>query len=382
MRTRLCAALAFPMVLACGADPPHAKPPTAATSTAKASGVPTGGDLPDAAGALDVKEAGSTSDCIPRSPTDGDVAEALLSPAGDKLSICLAYHGDVAEARTGRACYEVDLGAGRYDRIGPFFSQASSGDALTASLARHPSANGGYVVTTTVTDVTACKGTDCFTVHAEGYKPAHAASGDDTCLPDALQHALPADVSPDGATVFLARHEACDGHVFGETYDAKTKKRVARFPLAADSFVERVTWFGHKVLVRTCMDDLKQCALSLVDPSAPATPTQHGFSNAIRLEGLNTAGLDPFLFHAKDDVWALVDRLGGSVVFVHADSGSVVSSLKLAAAPPMTRPIAVVPRATPSSQLCIVYGGSGLISLVDLTTMQLASTLSAPICGM
>jgi hypothetical protein len=328
---------------------------------------------------MDPKSA-SASDCVPESTTDGDAVEAALSPAGDTLSVCLAYHSAVTEARTGRACYAVDLTAGRYDRIGPFTSAQANGDRVAAALAEHASASGDFNVKTTATDVTACKGADCTTLHVDGFTLPNAPPGGE-CIPAALTQGIPADVSPDGATVFLVRHEACDGHIFGETYDVKTKRRAARFPMSADSFVERVMWVGRRVLVRTCMDDLQSCALQSIDPAAPATPAPHGFANSVALD-INTAGLDKFVFHAKDDLWAVVDRLGGSVAFVHADTGAIDHTLQLAAAPTLQHPlIAGVRPSTPNPQLFLFYGGTGQISLIDLAGGQVTSTLSAPVCG-
>ena len=364
----------------CGADQPVAKPPTATASAKPAPDWLNPPAAPDAS-MLDPKPAGTTSDCVPRYPNDGDVAEALLAPGGDKLSLCLAYHSAaVTEARTGRACYQVDLAAGRYDRIGPFSTTAPASDGFTAWLAEHPSTTGDFTVKTTATDVTMCKGADCASVHASAYTLPSPTSGD-ACIPDALRHGIPADVSPDGTKVFLVRHEACDGHIFGETYDAKTKQRVARFPLAADSFVERVMWIGRRVVVRACSDDMNDCTLQIVDPSAPATPTPHGFANATTIPNLNTAGLAHFLFHAKDDAWAIVERLGAKVAFVHADTGVVDPPLELPAAPPLAHPLVAGLRQAPSPQLYLLYGGDARITLVDLSSAQVTATFTAPVCG-
>src|SRR5438445_819295 len=78
---------------------------------------------------------------------------------------------------------------------------------------------------------------------------AHAAAS----LTAALTPAPSADASPAGATLFAARHEACEGAaIFGEPYDVASKRRLARFPLKAESYVTRAMWLGARVLVRAC----------------------------------------------------------------------------------------------------------------------------------
>jgi hypothetical protein len=377
-------AVGLAVAAACGGGRAIDRTPAPSASASPAMVTSTRVDPPDAA--LDLfaaKEAGA-SDCVPEVVNDGDAAEAVLSNGGDKLSICIAYHsGAVVEARSGRACYEVSLASGSYDRIGPFVTSGAPKpfDAMATALAAHASLSGSLVVKTTTSDVSVCKSSsDCETVHL-GYKPPVPGRGDDTCLPKILEQHVPADVSPDGRTVFVALHEACSGKVFAELYDVASKQRTGRFPLSARSFVERVSWVGARVMVRSCADDLRSCTVQLVDPKGAATPTKGGFANATVVPGVDPAGLDPYAFHAKDDVWAIVDRLGAAVAFVHADSGAVEPAISLAPAPDVDVPIRAGTRSAPSSQLYLLYAGSARIVLVDLGTLQVAQTLSAPICG-
>jgi hypothetical protein len=118
-----------------------------------------------------------------------------------------------------------------------------------------------------------------------------------------------------------------------------------------------------------------------VDPSAAPARNQRGPWNASppALAAINPEGLDPFAFRAGGDLWAVVDRLGGKVAFVHGDDGKVERSLELGAAPDITRPM--LAGAHGANGMYLVHGGSGRIVLVDLHGAELKATHSPPMCG-
>jgi hypothetical protein len=368
------AALSVVVILAACADPAPAKAPA---TSASAAPLPLPGDPPQVdASLIDPKEAGSSSDCIPAAPPgDGDVDEAILGATQATLSICMAYHAPMAEAPAGRACYEVDLAQGRFDRVAPFGPPQVAPDPLAARLAQHDS-NGFTLKQSGTGAISICKGEACESLTPDGYKPL---AMHEACIPAALASNMPAAMSPDGTTLFVARHEACDAtHVFGETYDVKQKRRTARFPLKTDAIIDDAAWLGARVMVRACTADMQVCAVSMVDPKAPAAPQPHGFANAAVVAGVNPAGLDPYYVHGTGDLFGFVDRLGGNVAFVHADTGNLERAVALPPSQDMRRPIAVA--ATPA-KLLVVYGGMGRVAVVDLATMAQTAQYRAPICG-
>ena len=369
------ACVASTVCVAC-VDPAPPTPPKVSTATAPpASSVWPGTLVIDAAVIADTPEAGSASACVPHTiVADGDVEQVGVSKAGDALAFCLSYARAMPEAPSGRACYSASLASGIYDRIPPSppREERVAPDAVGRKLAEHPSGTGAYVVKATDATVTACKkGTnECVSVRVDKGSAPHKDAG--ACLPDALAKSVPADVSPDGSSIFAVRHETCDGRqIFGEVYDVKKKARTARFPLRADAYVTLALWLGPRVLIRACGSLVEECTLSLVDPKT---------GSAAPIAGVNAWGADEFAFRATGDVWAFVDRAGQRVVWARADDGKIERRLDIAFGAPELRFRAAFGRRD-DKQLYILHGGTGRVLLVDLTSGEVAQNWQPPVCG-
>ena len=368
------ATLAF--VLAC--DAPSAKSPTARASAAP---LPLPGfDPPDAA-PLDIgpatSDAGHRSDCLPETTNDGDAESATLS--GDTLTVCLRFSQANPQATGGRICYDVNLGTGVYARV-----PSVEVHKEPRALARHPAAAApDTTIVSGAGDVQVCHpAASCEVVRPASWKPLRPGTGE-SCLPEGLRSALPADVSPDGSRVFVVRHESCTMGmaVYGETYDVKSKRRLARAPLRVDEMITYVAWIGKRVVLRDCNEDKNVCSVSLLNPGAPPPATQTTASwNGPAVPDVNPGGLERFVLPASGDLWALVDRTGGQIALVHSETGKVERTVTLPAAPALREPLVLGPSRTPQ-ELFLFYGGTGRVILFDLASGQATKSFLPPLCG-
>src|SRR5262249_27073901 len=142
-----------------------------------------------------------------------------------------------------------------------------------------------------------------------------------------------------------------------------------------DSYVTRAMWLGARVLVRACTSRSDDCAAWLVDPKT---------GKSAHIAGLNIWGLEDLAFQVKDDLWALVDGHGKSVVFVHEADGKIEKKLELPAPPDLRFRLGVGRRTStgaPSPQLWFAHGGTARVMLVDLASAQIAANYLPPLCG-
>jgi hypothetical protein len=284
------------MSMACAADPaatpPHVAPPSVASAAPIASA---------AAGASATSPPASTPFCIPGDLRRADYAR--LSPSGGALEFCV---GDDPKTRT---CASLDIATGEYAAL-----PAPAAAAQAPSPRR--SSDGGWTLETTNTQVKVCKptGEACRTVALAGFAPKE--------LGDTLGGAnIPADVSADGATLFIARHEGGKGEkIFGESYDIATGRRTGRFSLRhwdesqhkAKDYVPRVEWVGKRVLVTDCTEYATGCIGMLVEPRTGAARTLEIDLKAVGSDvyGLDMCAERSTTLHVKGDAWIFFDCVG------------------------------------------------------------------------
>jgi hypothetical protein len=299
------AACVASMLTACAADPAASAPHVAPTPIASAAPVAT-------TSATAVASASATSPpapppfCIPGDLVRADVAR--LSPSGGALELCV---GDDPKTRV---CASLDLATGEYSALAAPITAATA--AVAGAVSPRRSSDGAWTLETSNTQVKVCKptGDDCRTVALAGFAP--------TELADTLGGAhVPADVSADGATLFIARHEGRKGEkIFGESYDLSTGRRLARFSLRhwdesrhkALDYVPRVEWVGKRVLVTDCTEYATGCIGMLVEPRTGAARTLEIDLKAVGSDvyGLDMCAERSTTLHAKGDTWVFFDCVG------------------------------------------------------------------------
>lgn len=234
------------------------------------------------------------------------VDRSKLSESGRALEFCIG-----GSDQPGRVCASLDLSTGEYARA-PL--QPVRDPEAPPPPGPRPSSDGAWTVETTNTAVKICRsdGTDCHVVAIRAFTP--------TALASSLGGPnIPADVSADGATLFIIRHEGGRGEkIFGETYDVATGRRIARGsvrtwggPNPVLDYVPRAEWLGPVVLVHDCNERRRRaiCVSTLVEPR-----TMEVRGLALDMEdhdgnvySLGTCATSRTAFHVRDDVWAFFD---------------------------------------------------------------------------
>jgi hypothetical protein len=207
---------------------------------------------------------------------------------------------------------------------------------------------------------------------------------------------IPADVSKDGSTVALVRHEAGKGRrIFGELYNPWKGYKSARFPIDTEGVVKDVRWLGSSyVFFLTCLDDAPRCEGKVYDPRTEKLTTLDGINACCTMHetvlpvhiddpGKSPKGGEPGKPSKGDDPakWVFFDGAGNTATWKDLKSGEIERKVVLRDPPLYSEGVAFGRRGT-GSEAYVLYAGTqiGDVLLLDLETGAVKSRHTAPRC--
>ncbi len=318
------AADAAPNANASASASPSAAPSASATASAAPSGPAVSDELSSA-----VDLAGEEA-CVPRA------ANAAASPTGigssqNGIAFCLGRGAAGAE----HGCFALDLSSGKYKKLPK---------KDPPKVTRKTSASGTHTIDALDKAVLVCPrgGMDCKKIELGAYRSKAGA--------------IPADVSPDGKKLVVAREGGGEG-LLVDIYDVATGARDKRSGIKdKGGLVGSVAWLGQRVLVVACVDAGPGCSPQLFDPETAK-------ANSV---AVNVYGVDRPFQRVSGSTWAFVGSTGGEIALSDVDTGAKKASFTAPLAADVESGVAVIPRQ--SGQIAIVGGAhqAGTVVVVDL----------------
>ena len=313
--------------------------------------------------------------------------------AGDALSFCAR----IGVSPEKRACLAVDLATGVYSDLPVQLPPKNFYDDPPVGIPASPEAppvfrmshGGVYSLATSNLAVRMCKGftADCTQFPLANFRPQD--------LGERFGGArIPADVSKDGQTVALVRHEAGKGRrIFGELYNPWKGFKTARFPIETEGVVKDVRWLGSSyVFFLACLDDAPRCEGKVYDPKTEKLMSIEGLNFCCTMHemvlpahgdpGKSPTGGDPGKSPTGGDSWVFFDGAGNSAVWKDLKSGVVERRVVLRDPPLYAEGVAIGQRNT-SSEAYVLYAGAqiGDVAIVNLESGEVKTRYAAPRCS-